>query len=147
MSAQETPIWEGSPSQWTNLGTYVLCGLLFFLVVPIFYALWRWIETRCHRFAVSDQRIRITQGVLNKSVSSIELYRVKDVVLRQPFWLRLFGLGNVDLLTSDVTEPLLTLPAVPNAAELREKILLATEARRDSKQVRELDLSERFGSR
>ena len=144
MSAQEKIIWEGSPSQVTNLGTYIWCTILFFLVVPVFYAIWRWIETRCFRYAVSDQRIRVTQGVFSKRTDSIELYRVKDVVLLQPFWLRLFGLGNVELRTSDMTSPLLTLHAVPDPGSLREKVLLAAEARRDVKGVRELDVSERF---
>ena len=143
MSAQEKIIWEGSPSQVTNLGVYIVCALLFFLVVPVFYAIWRWIVTRCFRYAVSDQRIRVTQGVFNKRTDSIELYRVKDVVLLQPFGLRLYGLGNVELRTSDMTSPLLTLHAVPDTATLREKILLAAEARRDTKGVRELDVSER----
>jgi len=144
MSAQENIIWEGSPSQITNLGTYIVCGLLFFLVVPVFYAIWRWIVTRCFRYNVSDQRIRITQGVFNKRTDSIELYRVKDVVLLQPLFLRLFGLGNVELRTSDKTSPLLTMNAVPDPESLREKILLAAEVRRDAKGVRELDVSERF---
>ena len=143
MSAQEKVIWEGSPSQVTNLGVYVVCALLFFLVVPVFYAIWRWVVTRCFRYAVSDQRVRITQGVFNKRTDSIELYRVKDVVLLQPFGLRLFGLGNVELRTSDMTSPLLTLNAVPDPAALREHMLLAAEARRDVKGVRELDVSER----
>lgn len=141
MSAQETIIWEGSPSQLTNLGVYIVCTLL---IVPIPYAIWRWIVLRCFRYTVSDQRIRITQGVFNKRTDSIELYRVKDVVLLQPFWLRLYGLGNVELRTSDMTSALLTLHAVPGPAELREKILLAAEARRDVKGVRELDVSERL---
>lgn len=144
MSAQEKIIWEGSPSQVTNLGVYIVCGLLFFLVLPVFYAIWRWIVTRCFRYSVSDQRIRVTQGVFNKRTDSIELYRVKDVVLLQPFGLRLFGLGNVELRTSDMTSPLLTLHAVPEPAALREKMLLAAEARRDVKGVRELDVSERL---
>ena len=143
MSAQENMIWEGSPSQVTNLGTYIVCALLFFLVVPVVYAAWRWIVTRCFRYAVSDQRVRVTQGVFNKRTDSIELYRVKDVVLLQPFGLRLFSLGNVELRTSDMTSPLLTMNAVPDPAALRERILLAAEARRDAKGVRELDVSER----
>jgi uncharacterized membrane protein YdbT with pleckstrin-like domain len=144
MSAQESIIWEGSPSQVTNLGTYVVCVLLCFLIVPIFYAIWRWVETRCFRYTVSDQRIRVNQGVFSKRTDSIELYRIKDVVLLQPFWLRLFGLGNVELRTSDMTSPLLTIEAVPDPAALRERILLAAEARRDLKGVRELDVSERL---
>lgn len=144
MSAQEKIMWEGSPSQVTNFGVYLVCTLLFFLVVPIFYAIWRWIATRCYRYSVSDQRIRVTEGVFNKRTDSIELYRIKDVVLLQPFGLRLFSLGNVELRTSDMTSPLLTLHAVPEPASLREMILLAAEARRDVKGVRELDVSERL---
>ena len=144
MSAQENIIWEGSPSQVRNLGLYVVCGLFFFLVVPLFYALWRWIETRCHRYVVSDQRIRESEGVFNKRTDSTELYRVKDVVLLQPFGLRMFGLGNVELRSSDTSTPLLVLEAVPDPSALREKILLAAEARRDAKGVRELDVTERL---
>ena len=146
MSAQENIIWEGSPSQVTNLGTYVLCAICFFLVVPVFYALWRYVVTRCFRYVVSDQRVRVAQGVFNKRTDSIELYRVKDVVLLQPLGLRLFGLGNVELRTSDMTSPLLVLHAVPDPAALREKVLLAAEARRDAKGVRELDVSERHSN-
>jgi uncharacterized membrane protein YdbT with pleckstrin-like domain len=146
MSAQEKIIWEGSPSQVTNLGTYVVCGLLFFLVIPVFYAIWRWIETRCFRYTVTDQRIRLTQGVFSKRTDSLELYRVKDVVMIEPFWLRLFGLGNVELRTSDLSSLLLVLRAVPEPAALREKVLLAAEARRDAKGVREMDVSDRIVS-
>jgi uncharacterized membrane protein YdbT with pleckstrin-like domain len=140
MSAQEKIIWEGSPSQWINIGVYIICTLL---VITIPYAIWRWLVLRCFHYSVSDQRIRTSQGVFNKRTDSIELYRVKDVVLLQPFALRMFGLGNVELRTSDMTSPLLTLHAVPDPAMLREKILLAAEARRDLKGVRELDVSDR----
>lgn len=140
MSAQETIIWEGSPSQATHFWTYVVCGLTFFLVIPLFYALWKWIETRSHRYVVSNQRIRETSGVFNKRTDSTELYRVKDVVLLQPFWYRMFGLGTIELRSSDVSSPLVALYAVPNPAELREKVLFAAEARRDAKGVRELDI-------
>jgi uncharacterized membrane protein YdbT with pleckstrin-like domain len=142
MSTQENLIWEGSPSQVTNLGVYLLCGLLSFLVIPIFYAIWRWIEIRCTVYTVTDQRIRMATGVLNKRTDSLELYRVKDVVLLQPFFLRLFGLGNIELRTSDASSPLQTLPGIAGAESLREKILIAAEARRDSKRVRELDVAE-----
>jgi uncharacterized membrane protein YdbT with pleckstrin-like domain len=146
MSAQETIIWEGSPSQVTNLGIYVLCALLFFLVVPIFYAIWRWIVTRCLRYSVTDQRVRVTEGVFNKRTDSLELYRVKDVVLLEPLGLRLFALGNIELRTSDLNTPLLVLRAVPTPQSLREKILVATEARRQARGVRELDVSEHLNT-
>ena len=110
-------------------------------MVPLLYAIWKWIETRCHRCVVSSQRIRETEGVFSKRTDSTELYRVKDVVLLQPFSLRMFGLGNIELRSSDASSPLLMLHAVPNAVDLREKILLAAETRRDAKGVRELDIN------
>ena len=55
-----------------------------------------------------------------------------------------FHLGNIELRTSDMTSPLLVLRAVPEPAALREKILLAAEARRDAKGVREMDVSDRI---
>ena len=140
MSAEETIIWEGSPSQVTHFWTYVVCGLTFFLVIPLLYALWKWIDTRAHRYVVSNQRIRETIGVFSKRTDSTELYRVKDVVLLQPFWYRMFGLGTIELRSSDVSSPLFVLHAVPAPVELREKILLAAEARRDAKGVREIDI-------
>ena len=36
---QEETIWEGSPSHVAQWGTYVLCLLFFWLIVPIFIAL------------------------------------------------------------------------------------------------------------
>ena len=90
---------------------------------------------------MSNQRIRETEGVFSKRTDSTELYRVKDVVLLEPFSLRMLGLGNIELCSSDATTPLLLLRAVPNAADLREKILLAAEVRRDAKGVRELDIN------
>ena len=34
--------WTGHPSQWQNLGWFVLCLLL----IPIPFAWWKWLETR-----------------------------------------------------------------------------------------------------
>lgn len=142
MSEQETLIWEGSPSQWTNFKVFLVCGLLFWLIVPIFIALWRWLETSRHIFRVTTERVIVTQGVLSRRTDQLELYRAKDASLLEPFWLRLFKLGHVDLVTSDPTTPFLRLEAVPNAATLREQLRNAIERLRVSKGIRELDIGE-----
>ena len=142
MSEQETLIWEGSPSQWTNFKLFFVCGLLFWTIVPIFIALWRWLETSRHVYRVTNQRIIITQGVLTRRTDQVELYRAKDASLLEPFWLRIFKLGHVDLVTSDPTTPSLRLQAVPNAASLREQLRNVIESLRASKGIRELDIGE-----
>lgn len=142
MSEQETLIWEGSPSQWTNFKVFLVCGLLFWLIVPIFIALWRWLETSRNVFRVTTERVIVTQGVLSRRTDQLELYRAKDASLLEPFWLRLFKLGHVDLVTSDPTTPFLRLEAVPNPATLREQLRNAIERLRVSKGIRELDIGE-----
>lgn len=137
----EQLIWEGSPSQWTNFKTYLVCLLLCWLIVPVFYAVWKWIELRCFKYEISNQRIRLHRGVLSRRVDSIELYRIKDATFVQPFLMRLVGIGNVVLSTSDTVSPGLLIHGVRNAEELREKIVHATDMLRDLKGVREVDFA------
>lgn len=140
MATEEQILWQGSPSQWTNFWPFVLCVL----VVPIPWAIWRWLSTRCYAYEVTDQRVRIRQGVFSRRTDSLELYRVKDASFVQPFVMRLVGIGNVVLETSDITTPLLVIRGVPGADQLREQVIKAVDAVRDRKGVRELDVSDRL---
>jgi uncharacterized membrane protein YdbT with pleckstrin-like domain len=139
MSDTEQILWQGSPSQWTNFWAFAAC----LLVVPIPWAIWRWLATRSYSYEVTTERVRIRQGVFNRRTDSLELYRVKDAAFVQPFVMRLVRIGNVELETSDSTTPLLLIRGVPDADALRERILKAVDAVRDRKGVREVDFSGR----
>src|SRR5438094_9872649 len=43
--AEET-VWRGTSSQWKNFGLYILCALFCWLIVPIFIALARYLQTK-----------------------------------------------------------------------------------------------------
>ncbi|HWQ90222.1 MAG TPA: PH domain-containing protein [Clostridia bacterium] len=133
---EEKTIWKGSSSQVVNLGTYVLCGLFFWLVVPIFIWLWKWIENRSRVYEVTTERIKITSGIFTKRTEEWELYRVNDSTLVEPFWYRQFGAGNVVLTTNDVSNPTVTLEAIKDAGPLREEIRKNVEICRQKKRVR-----------
>ncbi len=139
MAEEERIIWEGHPSPVLNLWTFVLCALTFWLVVPVFVAGWRWLVLRCHVYKVTNERLILTTGVLSKRVEEVELYRVKDSRLEQPFVLRLFRLGNVVLTTSDRSHPVFVIEAIPGADVLREELRGCVEKLRDEKRVREVD--------
>jgi uncharacterized membrane protein YdbT with pleckstrin-like domain len=136
----EEVIWEGSSSQVRNLHIYLLCALLSVLIVPIIYAIVKWIQLRCRRYEVTTQRVRIRQGVFSKRTDELELYRVKDSTVLEPFWQRMFGIGNIVITTNDTTTPTLTLEALPHAPEIREKLRAAVEECRDRKRVRIAEL-------
>lgn len=155
----ETTLWTGRTSQLTHFWTYVLWLLVaagivaagvfalnpliyVALVVPLGGILARWIVTRSTVFELTSQRLRKTSGILNRRLDELELYRVKDSVLDQPLVLRIFGLGNITVVSSDATLPTLTMEAVPHAYDAREKLRVAVEAERDRKRVRDVEFTE-----
>lgn len=140
MVTTETQAWSGTPSQVVNLGTYIVCGLITLTVVgaifAIPYALWKYLVTKNQVFEVTSQRIKVHSGVFSKKTEELELYRVKDTKYEQPFFLRLFGLANVIIVSTDATTPISMIPAIRDAREVREQIRLFVEERRDQKHVR-----------
>ena len=127
--------WTGHPSQWQNLGWFLAC----LLVLPIPFALWKWLETRNTVYTLTDQRLKFTRGVLTRTTEDLELYRVRDTRFEQGFFERLLGLGRIRLYTTDETSPEIVLPYIADAEGVREQIRGLVEARRDAKRVRYLD--------
>lgn len=134
-SGTEETIWEGASSQWLNFWPWVSC----LLIVPIPWALWRWLAVRSRRYQLTSERLKISDGVLNRKIETVELYRVKDISVTQPFVLRLAGLENIALLTSDHTAPAVTIPAMRRTVALGDKFRRQVEIVRDRKRVREVD--------
>ena len=139
MPTTEETIWRGNPSHLTNLKWYVFGGLCFWLVIPIFIVLWKWLEIRNFRYELTTERFRTIRGILNREMDELELYRVKDTSMTQPFFQRMFGLGSVVLLTSDKSTPELLIEAIPEPMQVRELIRAQVERLRDRKRVREVD--------
>lgn len=158
----ESTLWKGSPSQWLNLGPYalsvvaaaiiVVSGVLaaapliyMLLLVPLAYAVWKFLVVRAQVFELTSERLRITRGVINQQVDEIELYRIKDSVLLRVWWMRLAGLASIVLQTSDRTMPTFTIPAIAGGADMREMLRKEVEVQRDKKRVREMDFDETGG--
>jgi uncharacterized membrane protein YdbT with pleckstrin-like domain len=136
----EEVVWRGTSSQWKNFGLYLLCGLLCWLIVPIYFAVARYLQTKCKIFELTTQRFKITSGVFSKVTETLELYRVKDIETRQPFLCRLAGVENVQMNTSDTSSPLVLIEAVPTNVGLADKLRNQVEIIRQQKRVREIDI-------
>lgn len=149
---QEQIVWEGSQSQVLNFGIFISMGIvslvivvlsfMFFplasvlVILPLIYIFIKWLIVKNHRYKVTTERIFYTTGIFSKKTEALELYRVRDVDMYEPFWQRLFKLGNVALTTSDKTSMNFLLKAVPNPGELMNNIRKNVEQRRDVKRVR-----------
>jgi membrane protein YdbS with pleckstrin-like domain len=166
-AVEEQELWSGHPSQILNLGIYIFwSALLLVTAAGLLFCVsdvnnrWLWIATifgivaliaavnvgiayfhlRAIRYVVSTQRVRIVSGLLGKEIQEIELFRVKDTMVHQTFFLRLFGLGTITILSGDEKQPRLVLAGVPGAIELREKIRAEVMTLRQRFGVREVDV-------
>jgi membrane protein YdbS with pleckstrin-like domain len=138
--AAEEIVWRGTSSQWKNFGVYLLCGLFCWLLVPIFFALVYYLRTKCKVFELTTQRFKITSGVFTKVTETLELYRVKDIETRQPFFSRLVGIENVQMTTSDASSPIVLIDAIPSSVGFADKLRHQVELIRQQKRVREIDI-------
>ena len=137
----ETDVWAGSPSQITNLKTFIFCALFCWLLIPIFVAVWRYLLVKTTRYELTTQRFRTSHGVIAKKTDELELYRVKDTAFSQTMFQRIFKLGTVSMTSSDSTTPHAAIESIPagKAKELRETMRNLVEELRDRKGVREID--------
>src|SRR5882757_9422775 len=138
--AAEEIVWRGTSSQWKNFDVYLLCGFFCWLIVPIFFALARYLQLKCKVFELTTQRLKITSGVFTKVTETLELYRVKDIETRQSFLSRLVGIENVQMNTSDASSPFVLIEAVPSSIGFADKLRNQVEIIRQQKRVREIEI-------
>jgi membrane protein YdbS with pleckstrin-like domain len=136
----EETIWRGAPSQKKNLGLYILCVLFCWLIVPIFIGLARYLQTKNHILELTNERLKMTEGVFSKVTETLELYRVKDIEVLQPFIYRIVGLENIKVNTSDLSSPVIMLDGIPQSIGLADKMRNQVEIVRMQKKVREIDI-------
>lgn len=146
MDKTEKLYLKRTPSQMVNIGHFAVAGLLTVTVVGaiigIPYAIWRYYVVKCIVYEITNERIKRRHGVLNKTVDELELYRIRDYQVQQPFWLRMVGCGNVVVISSDRTNPELTLWAVEDSEKMTNTIRKLVEQNRRARGVRELDVAE-----
>ncbi len=139
LMAEET-IWRGTASQLKNLGCFILCFLFCWLIVPIFIGLRRYLETKNQVFELTTERLKMTQGIFSKVTETLELYRVKDIEVLQPFIYRIVGLENIKVNTSDLSSPVILLDGISQKVVFADKLRNQVEIIRAQKKVRELDI-------
>lgn len=137
--AEARVLWTAGEGQVVNAGVFLVAALFFWLVLPVGWALYRYLKTARHRYTLTDQRLLEESGLIVKRVESLELYRVKDLSVAGTLLQTMVGRGRVILRTTDTSHPTAILNAVPNAVEVSQLIRNNVEACRAAKGVRAFD--------
>ncbi|HUG14407.1 MAG TPA: PH domain-containing protein [Thermomicrobiales bacterium] len=82
-----------------RVGEWLTLFLLALSIVPFCIAAYRFLAWKLEEFAVTNYRIVQVDGILNKRTFDSALEKVNDVEMRQSIFGRLFGYGDIQIIT------------------------------------------------
>lgn len=134
---RERVLFEGYPAVvpglWAALLLVVTLGLGWFYLI---------LRSRSVSYRVSTRRIIIERGLLSKRLEQVDTFRIRDYVVDRPFTQRMFGTGNIHLVTMDKTTPLVDIKDIKtNVLDLYERLRMASEVERGVAGVRVVEES------
>ena len=88
------------------------------------------------KYAISEDRLLQSSGILNLQYEEILLYRVRDISLSRSFGQRIFGVGSITVTSSDKSRPVLVMHNVKDAAEVKELLHRPVEDMKIRRRVR-----------
>ena len=88
------------------------------------------------RYALSEDRLFISVGLLNIKDDEVLLYRVRDIDTSRSLWQRIFGVGTITVMSSDKSMPNLVLKNVKDPVFVKELIHTQVEEMKIRRRVR-----------
>ena len=126
---------RGSLIGWATL-------LLCLVGVGLIVVAVKWFQNLATTYELTEDRLILHKGIVNKSLDEIELYRVKDVRVEFSLIAQWAGIGTIALVSSDETTgsvPLI-MHDIEKAPARREKLRELVNAARRLRGVREFDM-------
>jgi uncharacterized membrane protein YdbT with pleckstrin-like domain len=141
----ERDLWTGRPA-WGHFAGRLAVGIVLTVVVISLIALitgggvpfWGYllillgsgvifagsVAWKIHgiQYRLTSQRLIFTRGILGQTIDQSELLRIDDVRVRKPLLDRFFGLGNVELASTDVSDEVVVLEGIREPEQVAEMI-------------------------
>ena len=87
---------------------------------------WLWFPIRFTFYEIEkkydDIELKINSGLLSKKVEKIKLFKIQDISYSRSLGNLICGVGNVKLLSGDVSTPVITITKIKKAKEFMEKL-------------------------
>jgi len=117
---------------WIIVAIWVLCGIGAFVT---------YLKVSTTKYVLTTERLRVTTGVLSTVTQDLELRRVRDSLILRPFWARVAGLGDVQVMSADASTPRVVLHAIknPDAVQGQIRSIVQTQIARFNVRQMELD--------
>lgn len=87
------------------------------------------------KYTLTEEKLLIDSGFLARNQEEIRLYRITDFTVRQRLFQRLFGVGNIEISSSDNTQGEFTIYDIKNPYKIKELLSDKVEKERQSKGI------------
>jgi uncharacterized membrane protein YdbT with pleckstrin-like domain len=128
------------PSQWVNIGWIIFGVIGFTFIIPPIIAVYKILEVYTWTYTIDKHRIIEKKGVFSVTHKETNLYRIKSMRLDEPFFMRILGISNIYVLSSDPYQSELKMTAVMKGEELWKLLRIKTLDNRQQFGVKEYDL-------
>lgn len=88
------------------------------------------------RYALSEDRLFVSVGLLSIQDDEVLLYRVRDIDTSRSLWQRLFGVGTITVHSSDKSMPTVVLKNVKDPLFVKELLHKQVEEMKIRRRVR-----------
>ena len=93
------------------------------------------IRALTNRYRLTNERLMMVYGFVGRRTEEIDLYRVNDVTVKQNPFERIYGMGDISVVTTDATAPTKTLANVGDPDRVKDLIREAARAERQRRRV------------
>lgn len=87
------------------------------------------------RYRLTENKLIIDIGFLNRSEDEIRLYRITDITLIRSFRERIWGLGTIHCCSGDKTSPEFNISHIKNPRSIKEMLSEMVEDERQAYRV------------
>jgi uncharacterized membrane protein YdbT with pleckstrin-like domain len=98
-----------------------------------------WLARLGLRYRITTERIETREGVVTRTSRFIDLYRIEDFELVEPWFLRMRGAGTLIVRSMDKDEPIAEIVAIPGVRDVYEKLRELSRDDRRRKGVRVIE--------
>ena len=128
----EATEFELRPVAVQSFGQLLLCVLTVGIAWIVLVLMRRGV-----RYRITSQRIEIVTGIVTVTRRTVDLFRVQDLEIVEPLFLRMGGKGHITVRSQDAGEPVVVLRAIPDVHRVHESLraLVATERQRQHVRV------------
>ena len=87
------------------------------------------------RYSITNEKVLIDIGFLNRTEEEIRLYRITDVTLSRSLGERIFKLGTIHCCSGDKSTPEFDIKRIKNPREIKDMLSDLVEKSRNERRV------------